>query len=122
MPPSVTAAVRARASRIKLVLMDIDGVLTDGKYFHVPNPQGGLFEVKLFDSQDGIALQWLHRLGIKTGQGYYAYPYRNAHIVPQEVQQPEGPHERKGHGKQHDARLDDRFCIQEYQHAYDQER
>jgi len=67
MPPSVTAAVRARASRIKLVLMDIDGVLTDGKYFHVPNPQGGLFEVKLFDSQDGIALQWLHRLGIKTG-------------------------------------------------------
>lgn len=67
MPPTVSDDVRARAARIKLVLMDVDGVLTDGKYFHVPNPQGGLFEVKLFDSQDGIALQWLHRVGIKTG-------------------------------------------------------
>lgn len=47
--------------------MDVDGVLTDGKYFHVPNPQGGLFEVKMFDSQDGIALQWLYRAGIRTG-------------------------------------------------------
>lgn len=59
--------IRSRASRIRLVLMDVDGVLTDGKYFHVPNPQGGLFEVKMFDSQDGIALQWLHRAGIRTG-------------------------------------------------------
>ncbi|MBI5085615.1 MAG: HAD hydrolase family protein [Acidobacteria bacterium] len=67
MPPVVTPEVRERAARIKLVLMDVDGVLTDGKYFHVPNPAGGLFEVKLFDSQDGIALQWLHREGIKTG-------------------------------------------------------
>lgn len=67
MPPTVSQAVRERAARIKLVLMDVDGVLTDGKYFHVPHPQGGLFEVKMFDSQDGIALQWLHRMGIKTG-------------------------------------------------------
>lgn len=59
--------IRTRASRIRLVLMDVDGVLTDGKYFHVPNPQGGLFEAKMFDSQDGIALQWLHREGIRTG-------------------------------------------------------
>lgn len=67
MPPQVNPEIRSRASRIRLVLMDVDGVLTDGKYFHVPNPQGGLFEVKMFDSQDGIALQWLHRAGIKTG-------------------------------------------------------
>jgi len=67
MPPQVSEEVRARAAKIKLVLMDVDGVLTDGKYFHVPNPAGGLFEVKLFDSQDGIALQWLYRKGIKTG-------------------------------------------------------
>jgi 3-deoxy-D-manno-octulosonate 8-phosphate phosphatase (KDO 8-P phosphatase) len=67
MNPKVTDEVRARAARIRLVLMDVDGVLTDGKYFHVPNPSGGLFEVKLFDSQDGIALQWLYRVGIETG-------------------------------------------------------
>lgn len=67
MPPQVNSEILSRASRVRLVLMDVDGVLTDGKYFHVPNPQGGLFEVKLFDSQDGIALQWLHQAGIKTG-------------------------------------------------------
>jgi 3-deoxy-D-manno-octulosonate 8-phosphate phosphatase (KDO 8-P phosphatase) len=67
MASSSTPDVTARAARIKAVLMDVDGVLTDGKYFHVPNPAGGLFEVKLFDSQDGIALQWLFRCGIKTG-------------------------------------------------------
>jgi 3-deoxy-D-manno-octulosonate 8-phosphate phosphatase (KDO 8-P phosphatase) len=67
MPPPISAELKDRAAKIKLVLMDVDGVLTDGKYFHVPNPAGGLFEVKLFDSQDGIALQWLSRLGIKTG-------------------------------------------------------
>jgi 3-deoxy-D-manno-octulosonate 8-phosphate phosphatase (KDO 8-P phosphatase) len=67
MPPQVNQEIRNRASRIRLVLMDVDGVLTDGKYFHVPNPQGGLFEVKMFDSQDGIALQWLYRAGIQTG-------------------------------------------------------
>lgn len=67
MPPQANQDIRQRASRIRLILMDVDGVLTDGKYFHVPHPQGGLFEVKMFDSQDGIALQWLHRAGIKTG-------------------------------------------------------
>ncbi len=67
MPPQVSAEIRSRAARVKLVLMDVDGVLTDGKYFHVAHPEGGLFEVKMFDSQDGIALQWLHRMGIRTG-------------------------------------------------------
>lgn len=67
MPPKTSEDIRRRAARIRLILMDVDGVLTDGKYFHVPNPQGGLFEVKMFDSQDGIALQWLHRMGIRTG-------------------------------------------------------
>jgi 3-deoxy-D-manno-octulosonate 8-phosphate phosphatase (KDO 8-P phosphatase) len=59
--------VEDRAARIRLVLMDVDGVLTDGKYYHVPAPDGTLAETKAFDSQDGIALMWLHRFGIKTG-------------------------------------------------------
>ena len=67
MPDAISPDLLERASRIKLVLMDVDGVLTDGRYFHVPDPKGGLFEVKLFDSQDGIALQWFHRYGIRTG-------------------------------------------------------
>ncbi|MBV9506160.1 MAG: HAD hydrolase family protein [Acidobacteriia bacterium] len=55
------------ASRIKLLLMDVDGVLTDGKLFLVADNQGRMIESKGFDSQDGIALQWLHWKGIRTG-------------------------------------------------------
>jgi 3-deoxy-D-manno-octulosonate 8-phosphate phosphatase (KDO 8-P phosphatase) len=56
-----------RASRIRLILMDVDGVLTDGKLYNVPGPDGKMAETKGFDSQDGIALQWCARLGIAAG-------------------------------------------------------
>jgi 3-deoxy-D-manno-octulosonate 8-phosphate phosphatase (KDO 8-P phosphatase) len=55
------------ASKVKLLLMDVDGVLTDGKLYNVPGPDGKMAETKGFDSQDGIALQWLSWKGIKTG-------------------------------------------------------
>jgi 3-deoxy-D-manno-octulosonate 8-phosphate phosphatase (KDO 8-P phosphatase) len=55
------------ASRTKLLLMDVDGVLTNGKLYNVPGPDGKMVETKGFDSQDGIALQWLSWKGIKTG-------------------------------------------------------
>ena len=57
----------ARASRIKLLLMDVDGVLTDGRIFNVPDAEGKMFETKGFDSQDGIGLHWLSWKGIRTG-------------------------------------------------------
>jgi 3-deoxy-D-manno-octulosonate 8-phosphate phosphatase (KDO 8-P phosphatase) len=63
----LTAEVAALASRIKLLLMDVDGVLTDGKLYNVPDPAGQMVETKGFDSQDGIALQWLNWMGIRTG-------------------------------------------------------
>jgi 3-deoxy-D-manno-octulosonate 8-phosphate phosphatase (KDO 8-P phosphatase) len=56
-----------RAGRVRLLLMDVDGVLTDGKLYNVPDSSGQLVETKAFDSQDGIALQWLSWKGIKTG-------------------------------------------------------
>jgi 3-deoxy-D-manno-octulosonate 8-phosphate phosphatase (KDO 8-P phosphatase) len=59
--------VPIRAARIKLLLMDVDGVLTDGRLINVPAPDGTMFETKAFDSQDGIALQWLSWHGIATG-------------------------------------------------------
>jgi 3-deoxy-D-manno-octulosonate 8-phosphate phosphatase (KDO 8-P phosphatase) len=54
-------------ARIKLLLMDVDGVLTDGKLYNVPDPAGRMVETKGFDTQDGIALQWLSWHGIQTG-------------------------------------------------------
>jgi 3-deoxy-D-manno-octulosonate 8-phosphate phosphatase (KDO 8-P phosphatase) len=63
----MTADIRERASRIRLLLMDVDGVLTDGHLINVPGADGKIFETKMFDSQDGIALQWLNWHGIETG-------------------------------------------------------
>lgn len=59
--------IRDRASKIKLLLMDVDGVLTDGHLINVPGPDGKMVETKLFDSQDGIALRWLTWFDIQTG-------------------------------------------------------
>jgi 3-deoxy-D-manno-octulosonate 8-phosphate phosphatase (KDO 8-P phosphatase) len=59
--------VNQLASRIRLLLMDVDGVMTDGRLYNVPDAAGNMVETKGFDSQDGIALQWLSWKGIKTG-------------------------------------------------------
>lgn len=57
----------ARAKKIKLLLMDCDGVLTDGRIYFLPMPDGSINETKCFDCQDGIALGWAWRNGIETG-------------------------------------------------------
>jgi len=56
-----------RAARVRLLLMDVDGVLTDSRIYFLPAPDGSWTETKGFDSQDGIALHWLRWKGIKTG-------------------------------------------------------
>ncbi|HKE22943.1 MAG TPA: HAD hydrolase family protein [Bryobacteraceae bacterium] len=60
-------SVSQLAARVRLLLMDVDGVLTDGKLYNVPGPDGRMAETKGFDSRDGIGLQWLSWKGIKTG-------------------------------------------------------
>jgi len=57
----------ARAKKIKLLLMDVDGVLTDGKFYYVPQPGSGMLETKGFDSRDGLGLRLAHHFGLKTG-------------------------------------------------------
>lgn len=62
-----SADVLSRAAKIKLLLMDCDGVLTDGRIYFLPMPDGSVGETKCFDTQDGIALQWAYRNDIATG-------------------------------------------------------
>jgi 3-deoxy-D-manno-octulosonate 8-phosphate phosphatase (KDO 8-P phosphatase) len=62
-----TANVRTRACKTKLLLMDCDGVMTNGKLYHFPDKEGNMIETKGFDSQDGIALQWMQWKGLRTG-------------------------------------------------------
>jgi 3-deoxy-D-manno-octulosonate 8-phosphate phosphatase (KDO 8-P phosphatase) len=59
--------IQAQAAKVKLLLMDVDGVLTNGRLYNVPAPDGSMAETKGFDSQDGIGLQWLSWHGVKTG-------------------------------------------------------
>jgi 3-deoxy-D-manno-octulosonate 8-phosphate phosphatase (KDO 8-P phosphatase) len=59
--------LQQRAAKIRLLLMDVDGVLTDGLLYNVPAPDGHIVETKGFNAQDGIALQWLAWNGIHTG-------------------------------------------------------
>ena len=56
----------ARAKKIKLFLMDVDGVLTDGKMYYLPGPRG-MTEFKGFHSLDGIGLRLLNQFGVLTG-------------------------------------------------------
>lgn len=52
-----------RIKRIKLVLMDCDGVLTDGRIMLSSDGD----EQKSFHTRDGHGIVLLHRAGIKTG-------------------------------------------------------
>src|SRR5688572_10393892 len=63
----MTNELRGLAAGIKLLLMDVDGVLTDGKLYHIPDGAGGVWETKGFDSRDGIGLRWLTWYDVRTG-------------------------------------------------------
>jgi 3-deoxy-D-manno-octulosonate 8-phosphate phosphatase (KDO 8-P phosphatase) len=72
-PPPIDPTVLARARKIKLFLMDVDGTLTDGgvcliaplaaEAHEVPS----VTEMKVFNAQDGQGLSLAHRMGIRTG-------------------------------------------------------
>ncbi|MGB9179383.1 MAG: phenylphosphate carboxylase subunit delta, partial [Pyrinomonadaceae bacterium] len=57
------ADIERRAARIKLLLMDCDGVLTDGRITLTPDGD----EQKSFHVRDGHGLVLLHRAGLQSG-------------------------------------------------------
>jgi 3-deoxy-D-manno-octulosonate 8-phosphate phosphatase (KDO 8-P phosphatase) len=66
--PKLSAQARART--IKLLLFDVDGVLTDGKLFFLPLPaesQTSRIEFKGFHAHDGASISLARLGGIKTG-------------------------------------------------------
>lgn len=56
-----------KLKKIKIFLMDVDGVLTDGKMYYFTDADGKVHEFKGFNSKDGIGLIVLNKLGIMTG-------------------------------------------------------
>jgi 3-deoxy-D-manno-octulosonate 8-phosphate phosphatase (KDO 8-P phosphatase) len=79
MPTKLSAQARAR--KIKLLLFDVDGVLTDGKLFFLPNRESshqnaersaqfsaqGSIEFKGFHAHDGVATSLARVAGLRTG-------------------------------------------------------
>lgn len=53
---------QARAAKIKLLVMDVDGVLTDGRIFIRDNGE----EIKSFHTLDGHGLKMLQASGVQT--------------------------------------------------------
>src|SRR5215212_7420727 len=60
---SQSADIEQRAGRVKLLLMDCDGVLTDGRITLV----GDGDEEKSFHTRDGHGIVLLHRAGLHSG-------------------------------------------------------
>ena len=59
----MTSEVQKRAARVKLLLMDCDGVLTDGRVWLFDNED----EQKGFHTRDGLGIALLQRAGLKSG-------------------------------------------------------
>jgi 3-deoxy-D-manno-octulosonate 8-phosphate phosphatase (KDO 8-P phosphatase) len=70
-------SAQARARKIKLLLFDVDGVLTDGKLFFIPDREQreqstqlsaqGSIEFKGFHAHDGVAVSLARVAGLRTG-------------------------------------------------------
>lgn len=65
--PKARAHLRRRAKKIKLLLLDVDGVLTDGAIYLLSEPGGQAREIKAFNSLDGAGIRLAQRAGLRTG-------------------------------------------------------
>jgi 3-deoxy-D-manno-octulosonate 8-phosphate phosphatase (KDO 8-P phosphatase) len=69
--PKTKAAVLRRARKIKLLLMDVDGVLSDGSIYYLVGRDGRAREIKSFNSLDGAGIRLAQRAdgaGIRLAQ------------------------------------------------------
>lgn len=59
----ISPAIIKKAKKIKIFLMDVDGVLTDGKFYIYENG----ITARAFHFHDGMAIYLAHKAGLKTG-------------------------------------------------------
>jgi 3-deoxy-D-manno-octulosonate 8-phosphate phosphatase (KDO 8-P phosphatase) len=63
----IPASLKKRAARVQVLLMDVDGTLTDGSVTLLSQPDGTALEIKTFDAHDGQGLTLANTAGIRTG-------------------------------------------------------
>ncbi len=65
--PKISPALKKRAAQISLILMDVDGTMTDGSVTLLSQNDGTALEIKTFDAHDGQGLTLAHTAGLRTG-------------------------------------------------------
>lgn len=84
----------ATARRIRLIVLDVDGVMTDGGLYIGATPDGVAIELKRFDVQDGLGVRMLRNAGldvvIVSGRVSEATKLRAAELGVREVFQDAG--------------------------------
>ena len=65
--PKISPALKKRAAKIKVMLMDVDGTITDGSVSLLSQPDGSALEIKTFDAHDGQGLTLGRTAGLRMG-------------------------------------------------------
>lgn len=63
----ISPALKKRAAQIEVLLMDVDGTLTDGAVTLLSQTEETALEIKTFDAHDGQGLTLAHTAGLRTG-------------------------------------------------------
>ena len=63
----ISPAVKKRARQIKVLLMDVDGTMTNGGVTLLSQADGSALEIKTFDAHDGQGLTLAQTAGLRTG-------------------------------------------------------
>lgn len=63
----ISPALKKRAAQIELLLMDVDGTMTDGGVTLLSQTDGTALEIKTFDAHDGQGLTLAQTAGLRTG-------------------------------------------------------
>jgi 3-deoxy-D-manno-octulosonate 8-phosphate phosphatase (KDO 8-P phosphatase) len=63
----ISPALKKRAAQIKVLLMDVDGTMTNGGVTLLSQPDGSALEIKTFDAHDGQGLTLAQTAGLRTG-------------------------------------------------------
>ncbi len=65
--PKISPALKKRAAQIQVLLMDVDGTMTDGGVTLLSQADGTALEIKTFDAHDGQGLTLAQTAGLRTG-------------------------------------------------------
>jgi len=63
----ISPALKKRAAQVKVLLMDVDGTMTDGSVTLLSQLDGTALEIKTFDAHDGQGLTLAQTAGLRTG-------------------------------------------------------